>query len=119
MRTQVTYDLSSQLNHSAESRQGLRLLAKHFDIGDINPVTVLMLRPNDQPREDFEKEIKELATQLYAVEGVATVRTADDPLGDFPPDRDMGLLSGDAWRRRALRNHRIGAATLFFLTSRV
>jgi RND superfamily putative drug exporter len=104
---EVTYDLSSQLNHSAMSRQGLRLLARHFQIGDINPVTVLMLRPTDTPPEEFEKEIKELAGELYEVEGVATVRTADDPLGDFPPDRDMSLLSGDAWRRRALRNHRL------------
>ena len=114
----VTYDLSSQLNHAAASRQGLRLLARHFDIGDINPVTVLMLQPNDQPREEFEKQIKELAALLYTVPGVETVRTADDPLGDFPPDRDMGLLSGDAWRRRALRNHHL-AQQHFFSSRRV
>ena len=48
--------------------------------------------------------------------GVATVRTVDDPLGDFPPDRDMGLLSGDAWKRRALRNHRV--AQRYFFSSR-
>jgi RND superfamily putative drug exporter len=111
----VTYDLSSQLNHSASSREGLRLLARHFDIGNINPVTVLVLRPEDSPRADFESEIKELATRLYAVRGVATVRTADDPLGDFPPSRDMSLLSGDAWRRRALQNHRL--ATSYFFSS--
>lgn len=109
----VTYDLSGQLNHSAASRQGLRLLAEHFDIGDINPVTVLMLQPNDQPRETFEKEIKKLAAQLYKVPGVSTVRTADDPLGDFPPDRDMSLLSSDAWRRRTLRNHRLAQQHFF------
>ncbi len=110
---QVTYDLSSELNHSAASRQGLRLLARHFDIGNINPVTVLMLQPHDQSRAELEKEIKELAAKLYTVEGVASVRTADDPLGDFPPDRDMSLLSGDAWRRRALRNHRIAQQRFF------
>lgn len=36
-----------------------------------------------------------------------------DPLGDFPPDRDMGLLSSDAWRRRTLQNHRL--ARLHFI----
>lgn len=112
----VTYDLSSQLNHSAASREGLRLLTRHFDIGEINPVTVLLTRPADSPREAFEKEIKELANELYKVEGVATVRTADDPLGDFPPDRDMSLLSSDAWRRRALRNHRMSQS--HFVSSR-
>tara|TARA_R110002049_G_scaffold4601_5_gene32058 strand:+ start:92701 stop:95412 length:2712 start_codon:yes stop_codon:yes gene_type:complete len=109
----VTYDLNSQLSHSAQSRQGMRLLVNEFDIGEINPVTVLLVRENDTPREQFEKEIKELSSRLYEVDGVATVRTADDPLGDFPPDRDMGLLSGDAWRRRALQNHRIARRYFF------
>ena len=112
----VTYNLSSQLNHSAASRQGLRLLSQNFDVGAINPVTVLMLRADETPRENFEKQIKTLAEQLYKIDGVATVRTADDPLGDFPPDRDMSLLSRDAWRRRALRNHRI-AQQYFFSAS--
>jgi RND superfamily putative drug exporter len=110
---EVTYDLSSQLNHAANSRQGLRLLAQHFDIGDINPVKVLLLREEATPREEVEKQIKDLAELLYDVDGVATVRTSDDPLGDFPPDRDMSLLSRDAWRRRALRNHRISQQYFF------
>jgi len=109
----VTYNFSGQLNHSAPSRQGLRLLSRHFDIGQINPVTVLLVRPEDVPRKDLEKQIKTLAEKLYTVSGVSTVRTADDPLGDFPPDRDMGLLSRDAWRRRALSNHRIAQQYFF------
>ncbi|MCG8649617.1 MAG: MMPL family transporter, partial [Pirellulales bacterium] len=109
----VTYDLSSQLGHSAASRQGLRLLKQHFSIGEINPVTVLLVRPDETPREEFEHQIRALSEQLYSVEGVATVRTADDPLGDFPPSRKMGVLSGDAWRRRALRDHRISERYFF------
>ncbi len=109
----VTYDLSSQLNHSAASRRGLRLMEQHFEIGEINPVTVLLVRKDETPRKEFEKQIKELANTIYSLEGVATVRTADDPLGDFPPDRDMSLLSGDAWRRRALRNHRVAQRYFF------
>ncbi len=35
------------------------------------------------------------------------VRSLSDPLGDFPPAREMGLLSKEAWRRRALQNHRM------------
>ena len=113
----VTYDLSSQLNHSAASRRGLRLMAKHFEIGEINPVTVLLVREDEVPREGVrEDRSRSWRRNLYKVEGVATVRTADDPLGDFPPDRDMSLLSGDAWRRRALRNHRI--AQRYFFSSR-
>lgn len=109
----VTYNLSSQLNHAAPSRQGLRLLAQHFDIGQINPVTVLLVHPEDVARKDLEKQIRTLAEKLYRLDGVSTVRTADDPLGDFPPDRDMSLLNRDAWRRRALRNHRLAQQYFF------
>lgn len=112
----VTYDLSSQLSHSAQSRRGLRLLGKHFEIGEINPVTVLMVRPHESPREEFEEQIKTLSRGIYSVPGIASVRTVDDPLGDFPPDREMGILSSDAWRRRALRNHRI--AKRYFFSSK-
>lgn len=110
----VTYDLSSQLNHSASSRRGLRQLQRHFDIGEITPVTVLLLRERETAREEFEKQIKSLAEKIYTVEGVATVRTADDPLGDFPPERgEMGLFNKDAWKRRALRNHRVAQEYFF------
>ena len=109
----VTYDISSQLNHSASSRRGLRHLSNHFKIGEINPVTVLLVRPDKTPRDEFEKEIKSLSNKLYKSPGVATVRTANDPLGDFPPHRKAGLLSSDAWKRRALQEHRI-AQDYFF-----
>ncbi len=111
----VTYDLSSQLSHSAASRQGLRLLTKHFLIGEINPVTVLLVRPDETSREQFEKQIKRLSGDLYTVPGVVTVRTVDDPLGDFPPEKEMGVFNFEAWRRRALRRHR--AAQRYFFSS--
>ncbi|MGB0758045.1 MAG: MMPL family transporter [Rubripirellula sp.] len=109
----VTYNLSGQLNHSAPSRQGLRLLAQHFDIGKINPVTVLLVHPENVARKDLEKQIKALTEKLYTLTGVSTVRTADDPLGDFPPDKVMSLLNRDAWRRRALQNHRMAQQYFF------
>ncbi|MCO8122741.1 MMPL family transporter [Stieleria sp. TO1_6] len=109
----VTYDLSSQLDSGAQSRRGYRLLAEHFKVGEINPVTILMVRKDDEPREALKKKIKSLSNLLYQQEGVVGVRTANDPLGDFPPDREMSLLSGDAWRRRALQQHRI-AQNYFF-----
>lgn len=111
----VTYDLSSQLSRNAGSRVGLRLLSKHFDIGKINPVTLLIVQSDDVDRQTLETQTKELAKQIYELEGVLTVRTADDPLGDFSPDQEMGLLSSAAWKRRALRNHR--AAKRYFFSS--
>ncbi|MEO1616586.1 MAG: MMPL family transporter [Planctomycetota bacterium] len=111
----VTYDLSSQLDTDAASRRGFRLLSKHFDVGEINPVTILLVRPEDTPREDLRGQVGELSKRLYAMRGVIAVRSANDPLGDFPPDREMSLLSSDAWRRRALQQHRL--AQDFFFSS--
>ena len=109
----VTYDLSSQLSRGADSRVGLRLLSQHFDIGKINPVTLLIVQPDDVDRETLESQSKELAKQIYELDGVLTVRTADDPLGDFSPNQEMGLLSSAAWKRRALRNHRVAKRYFF------
>jgi RND superfamily putative drug exporter len=109
----VTYDLSSQLSRGADSRVGLRLLSRHFDIGKINPVTLLIVGRDEVDRETLENRIKELAGQIYNLEGVLTVRTADDPLGDFSPNEEMGLLSSAAWKRRALRNHRVAKRHFF------
>jgi len=103
----VTYDISSQLNRSAESRRGLRLVQEHFDIGRVNPLTLLIVLPKAISNERLRDEAKSLAEQLYKIDGVVAVRSADDPLGDFPPDRAMSLLSADAWKRRALKTHRI------------
>lgn len=109
----VTYDLSSQLSPSASSRRGLDLLSQHFAIGEVNPVTVVLVRPEATSREELEADIRRLSRRLYALPGVVAVRTADDPLGDFPPTREMSLLSPDAWRRRALKNHRLAQRYFF------
>ncbi len=103
----VTYDLSSQLDPSAKSRRGLALLERHFDIGEINPTTLLLLRPKPDARETLRQDARTLSDSLYSLDGVAAVRSAEDPLGDFPPSRNMGLLSKDAWKRRALKTHRM------------
>lgn len=112
----VTYDLSSQLDTDADSRRGFRLLSEHFKVGEINPVTILIVRPEDAPRETLKTQIQTLSDHLYDQPGVVAVRTSNDPLGDFPPDHKMGLLSTDAWLRRALQQHRV-AQNYFFSSS--
>ena len=102
----VTYNLSRQLDTESSSRKGFRLLQQHFNEGEINPVTIFMVRPENEPRTKLRQQIKSLSEKLYRQPGVVAVRTPNDPLGDFPPDRKAGLLSGDAWRKRALQQHR-------------
>lgn len=113
---EVTYDISSQLNETAQSRRGLQVLQRHFAIGEINPTTILLTLPADAEPDKLRAAATKLAHSLYSNAGVTAVRSADDPLGDFPPDRAMSLLSPDAWRRRALKTHRI-AKNYFFSES--
>lgn len=109
----VTYDISSQLAASSESRRGFRLLDEHFGIGEVNPTTVLLLREMPVSKEQLGDDTKRMVKEIYAIEGVQAVRYSDDPLGDFPPDRVMGLFSKDAWQRRALKSHRLSTDYFF------
>ncbi len=109
----VTYDISSQLPAAAESRRGLLMLDQHFGIGEVNPVTLLLLREQPVSEKQLREDAQNLALRLYSVDGVRAVRFANDPLGDFPPDRSMGLFSRDAWKRRALRTHPISRNHFF------
>ncbi len=110
---EVTYDISSQLDESAQSRRGLRVLERYFAIGEVNPTTILITLPHDTAADKLREDATSLAQSLYSKSGVMAVRSADDPLGDFPPNRTMSLLSADAWKRRALKQHRI-ARNYFF-----
>jgi hypothetical protein len=57
-------------------------------------ILVLLVRPQSVSQSELAEDAKVLASRLYALSGVRAVRSADDPLGDFPPDRTMGLLTG-------------------------
>ncbi len=112
----VTYDISSQLAASAESRRGFRKLDEHFGIGEVNPTTVLLIHKTKRSVEVLGNQARQLSREMYTLDGVSSVRSADDPLGDFPPDRAMSLLRKDAWERRALKTHRIAQGHFFSST---
>ncbi len=57
-------------------------------------------------RDDLRKATVELSRTLY-LPGVDSVRSVNDPLGDYPPQRTMGLFDMDSWRRRFLQKLRI------------
>ncbi len=112
--SRVTYDLSGQLDSRGVTPVGMNVLRQHFEIGEINPVTLMMVLPDDASRQELEQHVKSLKEDLYELDGIVAVRTADDPLGD----RKEGLLSRDALLRRALRNHRIAQRHFFSDTPR-
>lgn len=106
----VTYDISSQLDSAAESRRGFEMLSTHFGVGEIAPTTVLLIHPEPASEATLIEDAKELTKLLYEVEGVRSVRSADDPLGD----RAKSLMRSEAWTRLLLRTHR--SARRYFLS---
>jgi RND superfamily putative drug exporter len=104
-RDDVTYDFANELSENASSRQGTDLVERYFNSRDASPLIVVL--STSRPFADdktFRLAIDELRQNLY-LEGVEAVRSITDPLGDFPPDRRMGLFNQQAWRRRLLENH--------------
>lgn len=98
----VTYDLTEELSPSAPSRRGAQLIAQYFPTQDGSPLMVLMVRKEPfATEEQLRDACDELSAALY-VEGVDSVRSLTDPLGDYPPGKRMGLFDKDAWRRRLL-----------------
>lgn len=86
---QVTYDMLRSLDPSRPSRQGAELLRKHFPVGESGPVIVLAQHPsqsflqeNGEPDFDKRARIDELAKSLSTIEGVQSVRSLTDPIGN-------------------------------------
>jgi putative drug exporter of the RND superfamily len=103
----VTYDLTEELSANAPSRRGSTLVKNFFSTTDTSPVTILLTRALPFDSEDMLRDAcEELAATLY-MDGVESVRSLSDPLGDYPPGKRMGLFDKDAWRRRLLQGHRI------------
>ena len=101
-----TYDSLATLDASQPSRAGADIMRRYFSVGESSPITVLM----SHPRADFSDvddrfKIRELATALYEIADVEVVRSIVDPLGDFPPDRTLGL-DRQALRTLMSRPHR-------------
>lgn len=106
-RNYVTYDLIAELSSNSPSRRGERLVQSYFAANHGNPVTIVLTRELPFASEDqLRKDCSELASSLY-LEGVDSVRNLTDPLGDYPPGKNIGVAEKDAWRKRILTNHRI------------
>jgi RND superfamily putative drug exporter len=105
-RSWVTYDFLKELSWSAPSREGARLIDTYFSTRDNSPITVVLVSKEPFTEAVMREAINQVRIGLY-LDGVTAVRTLTDPLGDYPPDRRMGLFSSDAWKRRMLENHRL------------
>jgi RND superfamily putative drug exporter len=109
---EVTYDLVSELDKNRESKRGTELLTKFYPVGESGPLTVLAVRENarfdDKENKQGMTRIEALTADLFKIDGVQSVRSVAEPLGD-PPSR-AGLFSS----KRLLREHKLTRA--HFLT---
>lgn len=103
--SEVTYDILSGLPAGCPSRHGAELLSRHFPVGESGPVSVLVLHEQGQfETPDGRDRIRQLSAELH-LPGVRTVRSAEDPLGDFEPGEKPGILSDRGRALRILRAH--------------
>lgn len=100
----VTYDILSELAESQPSKRGAAELKRHFPIGESGPVTVLIRTQQDLTEQQSHDPLRALADEMY-VEGVATVRSSADPLGQYGPGEKPSLLSARGRQLRVLRAH--------------
>ncbi len=101
----VTYDFLSELPATCPSKQGTEVLRRHFPVGESGPVTVLVHKENAQfESPEGREQIRNLSGLLH-LPGVETVRSAEDPLGEYAPGEKPGILSERGRMLRVLRAH--------------
>jgi RND superfamily putative drug exporter len=131
----ISYNLLSELDPKRPSVVGTSLTQSHFKPGDMGPVTILVHKQTGKfNTSEGEKDIARLTRALYGkspnggnkipdsiewkylqdLEGVESVRSAVEPMGDTPADGLGRRLSAKelAARRAIFRNPRTKAAFL-------
>jgi len=101
----VTYDFLRQLPQDRPSRQGAEVMTRHIPLGETSPLTVVAYKAGGGfDTKEGRTRIQALTHELY-VDGVESVRSITDPLGDFPPGKKMGLFNKASWRKRVASPH--------------
>lgn len=103
-RERVTYDLLADLDKESSSKRGTNILKQHFPIGESGPLIILAKKVD----ANFEgatgmHEIENLTRALYSIDGVQTVRSIAEPLGD--PPSAATVLTARGSRKYLLRTH--------------
>jgi RND superfamily putative drug exporter len=81
MRVQPNYRATDELNPRCASLQGLAAIQKHFNAGEIGPVTVLLTSTQDWTSHIGQRELERISQGFGEVDGVAEVRSLVQPVG--------------------------------------
>ena len=78
-----SFDQLSELPPDSESVAGFRVLETHFDIGEMDPLTALIIAPEGKKLTDpgALASISKASADLLALEGVVKVQSAAQPEG--------------------------------------
>ena len=115
----VTYDLSSELDPSAPSRYGLEVFSEHFPIGEVSPVTVLLLREDSVPASELETMVKRIRRLLYSVRGVVGGSHRRRPARGISSGSRDGVIAGRRMASSCVAESPCRTAAFLFRLARV
>ncbi len=85
LRVPMSYNLLKDLQEDRPSVRGTELVARHFPLGEVSPITVVAFVPDGGLDTDAgERHIARLTKMLYDMPGISAVRSYAEPLGDPP-----------------------------------
>lgn len=88
---QASYDTLADLPEDIASVEGFRLMEEHLGAGNLQPLTIV----TELGTENLTAEVEQVTQMLQAVDGVAVVRSASQPLG-FPQEMNDTLAAMSA-----------------------
>jgi RND superfamily putative drug exporter len=77
----ATMDVCAELSPQAESRQGMEIIRQHFPAGEIGPLTVLLIAPEETPSATLRQAVQKVSGVLAGIDNVLEVRSWAHPLG--------------------------------------
>ncbi|WP_417744955.1 MMPL family transporter [Rosistilla oblonga] len=103
----VSYDITTQLNAEARSREGVETLSHSYSLGESNPIVLLLLHEQPIDPEVGRASLRDLVAAIYEVDGVRGIRYLEDPLGDNPPGKRKSVFAIESLVGWVLKQHRV------------
>ncbi|MBX9678775.1 MAG: MMPL family transporter [Gemmataceae bacterium] len=86
LKVQPNYRATGELSPNAESLQGLAAIQRHFEPGEVGPITVLLTSKTDWETREGMVHLKHLSRGFARLPNVAEVRSLPQPLGVQVPE---------------------------------